>query len=409
MKIVAVNIAFRDESYYKRWRLLTNMYDDVELTLIGPKYYEYHLFGPTISFKPKPVTEPKFKVRHLNMRKRKMLYFDWWSWKYFKILKEEKPDLVYLIGYETDLVVLKTEIYRKLFNRNLKIGLFTMRGLDMPFYSPICKWHLKWMYRLKWNITKNIFDFANVHYPHGKEIIRKQGKFRGPIYLQTQIGVNKDIYFPNAEAGEEIRQKYDIKKDEFVFSSAVRIEEAKGVFDIIQACKMIKKPFKYLLMGNGRQFNEIQELIKAEGLENKIILTDRIPTGTPVAAHLNASDCFIHVPKTMNNWVDTFPLAVIQAMACGKPLICSDSGALPYQVGSEGIIINEGNPAELANAMMNVMENSVWANEIGNKMLTRVLNCFEIRHLNKCIYQTFKGHIEGDLDNVIEDQVDAFK
>jgi glycosyltransferase involved in cell wall biosynthesis len=409
MKIIAVNIAFRDELIYKRWRLLTESFEDLQITLIGPSYYEYNRFGPKIIFNPEPITEEKFKVRHLDMKKKKILLYDWWSWKYFKILKEEKPDLIYLIGYETNLVVLKTAIYRILFNQKLKIGLFTMRGTDLPPFTKSIKWYIKLLFRFKWFISKRIFDFVNVHYPKGKEIIRQQGKYNGPISLQTQVGVDKDIYYPDNEASLVIRRKYAIKCNEYVFCSAIRIEEEKGVFDIIEACRLVSLPFKFLLMGNGRQFNEVKHLIKSLGLDKNIILTGRIHTGTQVASHINASDCFVHIPKTTEKWVDTFPLAVVQGMACSKPIICSDSGALPYQVGPSGIIVKEGNVVEIANAMIKCIKNTEWAAETGNKMYNRVLESFEIRHLNRCIYQTFKAHIDGNTKDIIEDQVTAFK
>jgi hypothetical protein len=41
-------------------------------------------------------------------------------------------------------------------------------------------------------------------------------------------------------------------------------------------------------------------------------------------------------------------------------------------------------------------------------MLTRVLNSFEIRHLNKCLYQTIKAHLDGEPAKAIKDQVNAY-
>ncbi len=407
MKILAVNIAFRTEDFYKRWRMLTEMYDDVEVMLIGPEYYEYHQAGPTIRFNPTPVTEEKFKVRHIDMKPKKILFKDWWSWEYFRILKKEKPDFVYLIGYEMNHVVILTRLYKILYAVKLKIALFTMRGTDMPWYrdKSILK---KAIYKTRWNINKNVFDFVNVHYPKGKEIIKQQGNYQRPVYLQTQIGVDKDVYYPDDKRREEIRNKYNIHHDEWVFCSAIRIEEAKGVFDIIEACKNIDMPFKYLLMGNGKHYDNVKSLIIKNKLENKIILTDTVSPREQVAAHMNASDCLIHVPITTTNWVDTFPLAVVQGMASGLPVICSDSGAMPYQVGRDGIVVPEGNPVALAEMMIKIMNDRLWTKSVGNKMLARVLECFEIRHLNKCLYQTIKAHLDGEPERAVVNQVNAY-
>lgn len=397
MKILAVNIAFRTEDFYKRWRMMTQSFNDVQVTLVGPNYYEYHDFGPTIYFEPKPVTEDNFKVRHIDMRKRTILLKDWFSWEYFRLLQIEKPDFVYLIGYEINLVAFQTELFKRLFSPKLKIGLFTMRGKDMP----IQKSH----YKYRWNMTKRIFDFVNVHYPRGKQVISEQGRYDGPVYLQTQIGVDKDTFFPDIKRGNQIRKRYNIREDDWVFCSAIRIHEEKGVFDIISACKQIDAPFKYLLMGDGKDMDRAKTYIKSQGLDNKIILTGKIPYGEQVAAHMNASNCLIHVPLTTRNWVDTFPLAVVQGMACALPVICSDSGAMPYQVGTDGLIVPEGDSKKLTEMMIKTINNQTWAKEVGEKMLERVLDCFEIRHLNKCLYQTIKSHLKGIPEKSVHDQV----
>ena len=50
MKILAVNIAFRNENFYKRWRLMSKNFQDTSVTLVGPKYSSYLHFGKPIIF-----------------------------------------------------------------------------------------------------------------------------------------------------------------------------------------------------------------------------------------------------------------------------------------------------------------------------------------------------------------------
>ncbi len=399
-KIVAVNIAFRDERMYKRWRLFANEYN-VDVTLIGPKTYSYSGFGKVQVTVPDPIDEKNFRVRHVNMESKKHLGNDWFSWEYIKILKEVKPDMVYLVGYEIRNVVFMTALARKLFFPKAMIGSFTMRGIDMPLHGRA--------FSLRWKKAMKIFDFVNVHYPHGLDIIKNQGGYKGPVQMQTQIGVDKDIHYPNPAKGKNIRDKYGIKEDEFVFSSAIRFQDKKGVFETIEACRMIDKPYKYLLMGNGDDFDKVKGLVAKYNLEDNVILTDYVNNGSDVADHLNASNCFIHIPKTTKKWVDTFPVAVVQAMACRLPIIGSDSGAVPYQLGDSGYIIPEGNAQALADAMNYVLDNKGLAAEKGRELYERVLNSFEIRHLNKCLYQTIQAFENNEKDKIIFDQVNAFQ
>jgi glycosyltransferase involved in cell wall biosynthesis len=394
MKLLAVNIAFRSDHIYKRWRLFSEMDEDIEVILVGPKYYEYGQIGPPIKFEPRAITEPNFRVRHVDMHRKRYLLNDWLSREYFRILKEENPDIIYLIGHEISLIAIQTELFRKLYKPNAKIALFTMMGIDMPTHKKDVRFLTKAMYAIKWNINKRIYDFVCVHYPNGKQVVKEQGKYMRPVYLQTQVGVDHDVYRPSAARRDSIRNRYNIGNNIYVFCSAIRIEEQKGVFDIIEACKRIDAHFKFFLLGNGKDYEKVKRIIQNDGLDDRIILTNLVPTGEDVAAFMNAADCFIHVPRTDKTWVDTFPLAVVQAMACGLPVIGSDSGAIPYQLGEDGMIIEEGNHRQLADMMIGVMQDKQNSVKNGHLMLKRVLERFEIRILNKIFYRTIKAHVK---------------
>jgi len=395
MKILAVNIAFRNENFYKRWRLLASNYN-LNVHLVGPKYYKYELIGKPLIFKPEAVNEESFKVSHIDMKKR--IRNDWFSLKFLRLLIKFRPDIIYLLGLETQNAVFLSYFYKIFFNRKTKIGLFSMRGTKMP----LNRFEFKW----RWHYTKKIFDFINLHYPYGKEIFEQQAYYKGPIQLQTQIGVDKDVYFKSEERRQKIRDRHDINKDEFVFCSASRVDEIKGVFDIVTACKhMSNKKFRFFMLGDGKDYEKIKLEIEKHNLMDIIITPGMIENGIPVAEYLAASDCFVHVPHTTKKWVDTFPLAVVQAMATKLPVIGSDSGAVPYQLGDNGFIVCEKNVKDLVSKMSFVINNKAKSLSKGLKLYNRAMTCFEIRSLNNFLFQTFKAIYFNQPSKIIKDQI----
>lgn len=398
MNLLAVNITFREETFYKRWRLLARDFGH-DITLVGPKYYEYLRIGEKISFSPSEISEGNFRVKHIDMRVKSWLRNDWFSFKYLTILIRTKPDLIYLIGYETKNVVLLSILYKFLFKWKVKLVLFTMRGTSMPM-SRI-------EYRWRWMFTRRHFDLINVHYPHARQLIRSEGGYKGPVNLQTQIGVDKDVFFPSLEYRRLIRDKLGISDHEFVFGAAIRIEALKGIFDILDACQELPSHIRFLVLGDGKDFKSVKDLVFKRGLSQKIILTGRIEKGLNVCMYMNAMDCFVHVPKTAKDWVDTFPLAVVQAMACRLPVIASDSGAMQYQIGLKEMIVPEGDPEELRKKMITIASDPVSSREIGVQMYKRVLDCFEIRHLNKYLSFSFESLVGEGRQGVTRDQTDT--
>jgi glycosyltransferase involved in cell wall biosynthesis len=101
-----------------------------------------------------------------------------------------------------------------------------------------------------------------------------------------------------------------------------------------------------------------------------------------MAKYWNAVDVAIHVPLSTRNWVETFSLAVVQAMAVGLPIIGSDSGSVPYQIGFEELIVHEGDSKELANKMEWLMKDDEIRKKYARLVHDRTMEMFEINVLN---------------------------
>jgi glycosyltransferase involved in cell wall biosynthesis len=396
MKILAVNIAFRSKDHYSRWRLFADTFEHTSVSLVGPESYVYKHFGEPIEHKPVEIQGEKFKVYHVNMSPQKLLRGDWWSWKFFKILLKEKPDIIYLIGYEARNALFISKLASVFMKNKPIIGLFSMRGLQM-------KGNI--FTKLRWEFAKKWYSFIHVHYPTGADIYRNQINFKKHIALQTQVGVNKMNYYPSLDDRLAIRKKYNLKDSDFVFGSAIRIQDSKGVFEILEACEIADFDFKFLLLGQGYDSEKVKDKIaQSEKLKSIIIWPGLIHGASNVAAHMNAMDAFIHVPKTTDNWVDTFPLAVVQAMAIGLPVIGSDSGAIPYQLGKDALIVPEGDPKCLMGAMKKLFIDRAFGHEYGNALKERVLSTFEIEHLNRCLFSSFQFYLSQEDGKFIGDQ-----
>ena len=218
----------------------------------------------------------------------------------------------------------------------------------------------------------------------------------------TQVGVDTDIYKPNSVYREEIREKYDLGNS-YVFGSATRFTADKGLDDIIEALPK-EGDWKYLMMGGGLKVDEerLKQHIKNRGLEDKIIMTGRI-NQSDMLKYWNAVDCALHTPRTAD-WVETFSLALVQAMATGIPVIGSDSGSVPYQLGPDSIIVKEREPQAFREKLLWVLNNQSAAKEIGTKMRWRAEHCFSTQHLNDCIYDIFVDIINGIYDEAKIDQ-----
>ena len=280
---------------------------------------------------------------------------------------------------------------------NSKLLSFSMRGpnYNISHFKERCKPFSKYVKRRLYYIyaklglsyfNKNV-DAVFCHYPEALNCFRDEG-FNGPIYMQTQVGVNPELFHEDSESRKEIRKRYNISDDTYVFGSATRFTPDKGLYEIINALPKDGN-WIYMMMGSGVKEEEyrIRELIKKRGLEEKVILPGFIQL-KEMPKYWNAIDCLLHVPNSMFSWVETFSIALVQGMITGKPVIGSNSGSVPYQIGPEGIIVPESNVDILKDKIQWVLSHKNEAKAIGFRMQERAQKCFSIMHLNDIFYDT---------------------
>jgi glycosyltransferase involved in cell wall biosynthesis len=104
-------------------------------------------------------------------------------------------------------------------------------------------------------------------------------------------------------------------------------------------------------------------------------VTMRFVAGTTdveqVAAYYNAADVLVHAARA-----DTFPTAVLEALASGLPVIATAVGGIPEQIHSEGptaggaheptgVLVPPGDPVALATALGGLLADEGRRNRLG--------------------------------------------
>ena len=166
--------------------------------------------------------------------------------------------------------------------------------------------------------------------------------------------------------------------------------------------------WKYLLMGSGlpEEIEDVRQKISERGLEDRIILPGFIEW-EDMPAHLNAADCMIHFTQTTDLWEETFSLALVQAMAVRLPVIGSSSGSVPYQIGPDGIIVDESDISGLHEKLQWAIYHPEQMKSIGEKLYQRTIRSFSIGHLNNLFYATVNDILNGIYDGDKEDMANA--
>ncbi len=411
IKLLIVNESFTNPIFWRRWELLAEMHKDLDLYLLAPDHEEIkaraHSFGHDVRIIGEEINKDNFHI--LLFSKKQVRGIGWISPDFKKYISQINPNVIYNIGAHNQLSLVQLIYLRNKLLPSAKLLSFSMRGpnYNASHFKDKCKPYTKYLKRrffayyyakltLKY-FNRNV-DAVFCHYPDAFNCFRQEG-YTGPIYMQTQVGVNPELFHEDIEARKEIRAKYHIDEKTLLFGSATRFTVMKGLDDILHALP-IEGNWKYLMMGSGMPSDELRlrNIIKQRGLEDKVILPGFISL-KEMPKYWNAIDCMLHCPRTAYSWVETFSIALVQGMITGKPVIGSDSGSVPYQIGPDGIIVKEGDIDGLRDKMVWVLNHRSEAKRIGELMKDRATECFSIQHLDELFYRTLTEDIlQGKYD-----------
>jgi glycosyltransferase involved in cell wall biosynthesis len=132
-----------------------------------------------------------------------------------------------------------------------------------------------------------------------------------------------------------------------------------------------KKPIVFLALG-GNKYSR-----KTIG-NNILIETPFIEEQSEVVKYYQACDLYIHTSKA-----DNFPLVILEAMACGKPIVSTDAGGIPEQVkdGVNGFVVPIGDDDQMVDKIIEIIKNPNLRKEMENNSLSIVRKNYTLENM----------------------------
>ncbi len=141
--------------------------------------------------------------------------------------------------------------------------------------------------------------------------------------------------------------------DEKIITHISNFRPVKRINDIINIFYNIQKeiPAKLMMVGDGPEKEPAEQLCKKLGIENKVIFFGK---SHEIDRILCFSDLFLLPSET-----ESFGLAALEAMACGVPVISSNTGGIPEvnKHGISGFLSNVGDIDDMSNNALHVLQN----------------------------------------------------
>ncbi len=167
-----------------------------------------------------------------------------------------------------------------------------------------------------------------------------------------------------------------------------RLVYYKGIEYLVQAMKSVPGAF-LIVIGSGPFENNLKREINDLGLGERIKIIPEVETET---LHNYFKSCDLLVLPSVEK-SETYGIVQIEAMACGKPVICTELGtgtSFINQDGITGLVVPPRDPKSLAEAIIKLVNSKELRSAFGDKGKERAFNEFDSHKMVKRIYNLYE-------------------
>ncbi|MCF7832594.1 MAG: glycosyltransferase [Candidatus Marinimicrobia bacterium] len=347
------------------------------------KGHQIHLFSLN-SFDQKAYVEFEKNFNHtvFNLTERKTILGGLNKLSYLRVvkdikhvIKEFKPDLLHA-HFATSYGMLAAKV-------DFHPMIISVWGYDVLHFPKRSFIHKK---ILEHNISKADKILSTSH------MMAKETKLYTdkPIEV-TPFGIDMEIFKPSDKTFPSL------DRDSFIIGTAKALEDKYAIDDLIRSFTILvhrhpEKQLQLAIAGDGSSEDKLHELASSLGVTEKTVFLGRV-NHRDIPDFYNSIDVFATLSLE-----DSFGVSVIEAGACGKPVVVTNVEGLPEVVEKDktGYVVPKRNPEKAADAFEALLLDKSLRKEMGNAGRQRIMlhynwdNCVDQMHniyldmVNKC-------------------------
>ncbi|HEY9514722.1 MAG TPA: glycosyltransferase family 4 protein [Gemmatimonadaceae bacterium] len=179
-----------------------------------------------------------------------------------------------------------------------------------------------------------------------------------------------------------VRREIALGDGELLLVAVGNLYPVKGHAILLRALGKLRRagelesvPWRLAIAGRGDEDSSLRALAVAEGLSERVTL---LGYRKDVPDILAAADLFV-----MPSLSEGLPLALVEAMAAGLPVVASDVGGIPEVAdrGCEAILVPPGDPTMLAEALGRLLRDGAARASLGAAARSRALRDFSVTRM----------------------------
>lgn len=272
-----------------------------------------------------------------------------------------------------------------MFAKKEKLDLIYNPKMSIPFFTH-CKtvscihggeqfvvpWVFKWYDRIYFTIANRLYckkasAVITMTHQGARDISHYMGADPSKVHVIYEA-YNEHCKILEYEQTKIVIKKYLLPERFILFIGG--LNPLKNFGNLLRAYKKVQNtiPHKLIVVGFNRwKFSKDLKLVDQLGLRDHVLFKGFVPD-EEIPAFYNLADLFV-----FPSLYEGFGIPVLEAMACGCPVITTKTGCSPEVAGGAAILIDPYSPEEIAEAIQRVLTDEPLRKNLIKKGLTRVI------------------------------------
>ena len=275
-----------------------------------------------------------------------------------RLIKGTQPDIIHVLDEPTSGTLFQIALQRLRISRHSKVLFYGFQNLPI---------RLGMRGRLKWKLTWAQLAGGATANSEALEHLKHAGFPRDRLLERIFWGISLDAFKPRES--HVLRRQLGLDC-EYIVGYVGRLIPEKGVMVLLDSMRKLPANVHCLFIGSGPLRAELEDRSESPDYRGRIHLYD-VMESENLANHMNCLDVLAVPSLTTPKWKEQYGRVIGEAMACGVPIVGSDSGAIPEVIGSAGLIVPEGDASALPRAVRSAIFDEAMRNRLRQRGLER--------------------------------------
>jgi phosphatidylinositol alpha-1,6-mannosyltransferase len=191
---------------------------------------------------------------------------------------------------------------------------------------------------------------------------------QGPEQVRVvPLGTDPNQFRPGIDS-LEVRQRYGLDGHRWLMTVA-RLTRHKGIDVGLKLLALLQSGYPelaYAVIGSGEELAELQKIARSLGVSERVRFLTKVPD-RDLPALYNCAEIYLGLSRRLPENVEGFGISLVEAGACGIPVVAGRSGGIPDAVreGETGLLVDSENTEEVSTAVRALLDDPLLARRLG--------------------------------------------